>query len=116
MNSEYFLLVLKVSSLAITGLLGVIALLNDFKDKEGNLTKWGKVSLLGLVLSGAVGIGTELIDSAKQKEEERHRTLEARDQRNQLSKQLTIATDTQEKVKRVLGGTEATLKQQAQLM
>jgi hypothetical protein len=116
MTSEYFLLVLKVSSLAIAGLLGVIGLLNDFKDKQGKLTRWGKVSLLGLVLSGAVGVGTELIDSERQKEEERKRTLEAREQRDQIFEQLSIATETQGNVERVLGDTEATLNQQGKLM
>lgn len=60
----------KASSIVLTGAFGVLGLVKDFKDKKGKITKWGRISLAGILLSTGLGVITQLMDSsaAAQKE------------------------------------------------
>ncbi|HJP93531.1 MAG TPA: hypothetical protein VJ875_16345 [Pyrinomonadaceae bacterium] len=42
---------LKIISMLTAGAFGVLALLTNYKDKSGDITKWGKIALSGVVLS-----------------------------------------------------------------
>src|ERR1700722_16113896 len=56
---------LKASSILLTGAFGVLGLLKDYKDKlTGKITKWGKLSLSGILISSALGLATQLKESS----------------------------------------------------
>jgi hypothetical protein len=60
----------KASSIVLTGAFGILGLLRDFKDKQtGKVTRWGYVSLAGILISTCLGVAAQLKedldDSAK---------------------------------------------------
>jgi hypothetical protein len=117
------LLTLKLGSLAIAGGLGVIGLLNDFKDKNGNLTTWGRIGLLGLVFSCVVGVATEVTDAHNQAADANRQKAIAEEQTQKVREQLRLANETNGRMEQVLRQSEAvqttatqTLEKQGQLM
>jgi hypothetical protein len=69
-----FLFWLKLVSAAITSILGMIAVLHDFKKKSGHKEKdagrlniWGKMTLTGLVVSALVGVAAQVEETREQK-------------------------------------------------
>ncbi len=59
-----FVAVWKASSILVTGAFGVLGLLKDFKDKKTNkVTRWGYVSLVGILLSTSLGFVAQLKES-----------------------------------------------------
>lgn len=55
----------KAASIGATGAFGVLALLTEYKDKlTGKLTKWGKISLAGILLSTTCGIAAQLKEAS----------------------------------------------------
>jgi hypothetical protein len=57
----------KASSIILTGAFGILGLLKDFKAKDtGRITRWGKVSLIGIVLSVIMGLIAQQKESSKQ--------------------------------------------------
>jgi hypothetical protein len=67
---------LKTISFCITSLLALLGLLYDFKNKaSGNLTRWGRVNLCGLIVAFIVGIASQKIeDDRKQVSDEKSAT------------------------------------------
>ncbi len=61
----------KASSIVLTGAFGVLGLLKDFKDKKGKITKWGRISLAGILLSTGLGVIAQLMESSKAERTER---------------------------------------------
>jgi hypothetical protein len=56
----------KASSIILTGTFGILGLLKDYKDKvTGQITKWGRVSMLGIVASTIFGVVALIVESAK---------------------------------------------------
>jgi hypothetical protein len=53
----------KACSIVLTGGFGILGLLKDFKDGSGRVTKWGYVSLAGIVLSTALGVAAQVKES-----------------------------------------------------
>ncbi len=54
----------KAVSIALTGGFGILGLLKDFKNKETNkITRWGWISLIGIIVSSACGIAAQLKES-----------------------------------------------------
>ncbi len=57
----------KLASIVLTGGFGILGLLKDFKDKgTGTITKWGGISLAGIVLSTCLGVAAQLRESSEQ--------------------------------------------------
>jgi len=57
----------KATSIVLTGAFGVLGLLKDFKDKKtGQVTKWGKLSLAGILLSSGFGVIAQFKESSRQ--------------------------------------------------
>jgi hypothetical protein len=54
----------KASSIGITGAFGILGLLKEFKTKDGRITRWGYVSLGGILISSVLGIAAQLIQSS----------------------------------------------------
>lgn len=61
----------KVLSITLTGAFGILGLVKDFKDKKGKITKWGRVSLAGILLSTGLGVVFQTRESSKAAEAER---------------------------------------------
>jgi hypothetical protein len=60
----------KTYSIVLTGAFGVLGLLKDFKDKETKrVTKWGYISLVGIVLSTVFGFIAQLQETSNQEKE-----------------------------------------------
>src|SRR5215831_7690862 len=79
----------KAVSIVVTGFFGVLALLTEFKDKESNrITRWGYVSLIGIVCSAAFGVAAQLKETNDQ----------AKQQQATLQQTLTLVKNTQESV------------------
>jgi hypothetical protein len=73
--------ILKLLGLVLTGAFGILGLLTDFRDdKTKKITKWGKIALLGIILSTALSIVAQLLESAKSVREARESEKQARDQ------------------------------------
>jgi hypothetical protein len=100
--AEHWVLVLKLASLAITGILGVVGLLNDFKDKNGKLTKWGKISLWGLVFAAFVSLATEIRGYVEQAEQAQQQAKRAQQREDQMRSLLGTANATEAGVTKVL--------------
>ena len=62
---DFFLTAWKATSIVLTGAFGVLGLVKDFKDKTGKITKWGRISLAGILLSTGFGVVAQLIESSK---------------------------------------------------
>jgi hypothetical protein len=59
----------KAASILITGAFGVLGLVKDFKDKTtGKITKWGRISLTGILISTALGVVAQLTETSKSKQ------------------------------------------------
>lgn len=62
-----FLVLWKASSIVLTGSFGILGLVKDFKDKNtGHITKWGRLSLAGILLSTTLGVIAQLKESSNQ--------------------------------------------------
>lgn len=59
----------KALSIALTGAFGILGLVKEFKDKRtGLITKWGRVSLAGIVLSTSFGLVAQLKEVSSQQQ------------------------------------------------
>lgn len=74
----------KVVSIAATGFFGILGLVTEFKDpKTKKLTRWGAISLGGIVISAVLGIKAQVGEISKQ-------------QKNERDQQSKIADDTKQ--------------------
>lgn len=53
---------LKLVSTTLAGAFGVLALLVDYKDKSGKVSKWGKIALRGVIVSAIVSFSTQIAE------------------------------------------------------
>lgn len=57
----------KAVAIVITGGFGVLGLLKDFRDKHTKrITRWGRISLIGIVISSCLGVAAQLRESSEQ--------------------------------------------------
>jgi hypothetical protein len=72
-----FISLWKVGSVILAGAFGVLGLLKSYKDKEtGRITKWGRISLIGILLSTALGVAAQLKEQSKQQKVSEDRAKE----------------------------------------
>jgi hypothetical protein len=57
------LIVLKLTSILLTGVMGIIALLVEYKDSNGHVTTWGRRALLGVLMSTFIAAASQVIES-----------------------------------------------------
>src|SRR5258708_39813537 len=77
----------KAISIVLTGFFGVLGLLTNFKDKNtGRITKWGKFSLAGILVSICMGVAAQLKEVTAQQK--------ARDESALKTLQIVTATQT----------------------
>lgn len=61
--AEILLTILKFTAITLSGVYGVIGIVVDYKDSSGQVTKWGKRALIGVIGSSVIAIlstGAEL--------------------------------------------------------
>jgi hypothetical protein len=57
----------KATSIFFTGLFGVLGLLTEYKNKTtGKITRWGWISLLGILLSTVCGVAAQIKETSDQ--------------------------------------------------
>ncbi|WP_029583843.1 hypothetical protein [Bradyrhizobium sp. URHD0069] len=62
-----FVALWKAASIVVTGIFGVLALLTEYRDKQTNkVTKWGYISLVGILVSAGFGVAAQLIENSQQ--------------------------------------------------
>jgi hypothetical protein len=95
-----FVTLWKASSIVLTGCFGILGLIKEFKDKNtGRITKWGRVSLVGILLSTSLGVVAQLKESSNQQQ--------ARDSAAQKTLELAKNTDqTVRDLQRILASLE----------
>ena len=59
------LIILKFVSIGLAGFFGVLALVVKYKDDKERLTNWGRVALVGVVVSTLVSAGAQGVESAR---------------------------------------------------
>jgi hypothetical protein len=64
--ADIALLLLKFTALVVGGIFAVIGLLTKYHDRNGKVTRWGKIALFGIVLSTTIGAGAQAIESYSQ--------------------------------------------------
>jgi hypothetical protein len=62
-GSMGFVTAWKAVSISLTGVFGILGLLTEFKTKEGGITRWGYVSLVGILISTTFGVAAQLRES-----------------------------------------------------
>lgn len=82
MNSidlKSILAVLQYSSISISGLLALLGLLHSYKDKDtGKLTRWGRIALVGLILSVLTGVISKTVELNLQRKAQESEAVKAR--------------------------------------
>lgn len=90
---------LKLSAFAITSILGVIAVLHDFREKKdkdgGSLNRWGILTIVGLVVSTLIGVAAQV--------------KETRDQQQRADATSAALTQLTDKNQKLLGDVKALL-------
>jgi hypothetical protein len=61
-----FVSIWRACSIVLTGAFGILGLLTEFKDKDKKITKWGQVSLAGILVSSSLGLIAQLEESSQQ--------------------------------------------------
>jgi hypothetical protein len=60
-----FVMAWKAISIVFTGAFGILGLATDFKNKHTHkITKWGRVSLIGIIVSTILGVAAQLKESS----------------------------------------------------
>jgi hypothetical protein len=77
-----------------TGVFGILGLVTDYREKTTNvITKWGRLALVGIVVSTMVAIASQAIETVLSRKE-------AREANAQLARQLELSNSTLAEVER----------------
>lgn len=60
---------LKITSMIATGMFGGLGLLTRYKDERGKITPWGKIALVGILLSSAFSLGLYYLEMEKSRKQ-----------------------------------------------
>ncbi len=82
-----FYAVLKAVSMVATGAFGVIGILTDYKEDNGQVTKWGKIAIVGILLSATLSLVLYGFESEKTT----HDAVEAKHQYEETKNKLDAA-------------------------
>src|SRR3954452_7118835 len=84
-----FYAILKAVSTVATGLFGVLGVLTNYKDKDGKVTKWGKVAITGICFSATISLVLYGLESVKATKG----AVEAKKQYDETKKKLDTALE-----------------------
>jgi hypothetical protein len=81
----------KFFPIILTGFFGVLGLLTDYKDKETDkVTRWGWVSLTGILVSTILGAAAQLDETSKQQSEAAAKQAQAPEMLTDIQRSLSI--------------------------
>jgi hypothetical protein len=86
---DALLAALKFVAILLAGILGIVGLLVDYKDKEGAITTWGRRALIGVVASSLVAAVIQGVEVYKQRQEAREAESRARKEEDFQNKTLS---------------------------
>ncbi|HNC91253.1 MAG TPA: hypothetical protein PL000_20170 [Anaerolineales bacterium] len=99
--------ILKLLSTTLAGAFGILALAVEYKH-EGNITKWGKIALAGILVSTAIAIVTQSLEFLSAEFDARKSALEAR-ARLEQSERILQNLNTLTRASQPLGNPEFTV-------
>ncbi len=67
MNKENIIEIIELASIIIAGSLGLAGTLTKTRDKKGNLTKWGIITVIGIILSNSFSFTQRYLKQQKEK-------------------------------------------------
>jgi hypothetical protein len=76
--TEIILNILKFLALGISGVFGVVGVMGETRTARGQFTRWGKLTLWGIVISTLVGGVIQTVELIKDKQEAKEKEREAR--------------------------------------
>src|SRR5437773_4845620 len=86
---DAILAALKFVAILLTGILGAIGLLVEYRDKEGRRTKWGTRALIGVISTSMVAAFIQGVEVYKQKRESKVAEARTREQENYQNQSLS---------------------------
>jgi hypothetical protein len=86
---DTFLAVAKFLTLLIAGTLGVLGLRVEYKDDNGNITRGGKLALIGIIISTLIAATIQGVEVYKQKVEENTKQQQRTEEAQRANKLLT---------------------------
>lgn len=96
------LIVFQYASIIVSGTLGLLGILFNFKDKDtGRLTKWGRIACIVLISSLCIGITSKTIELELQSKKENSEVTRARIASEQTLKIVTNVERTSNAIKDV---------------
>ena len=70
----------KFLGIALAGLFGLLGVLTDYRDKQGRVTRWGRIALFGTIISTVVALASQELDFLKSARDEHETSLKALEQ------------------------------------
>ena len=104
---DWGLVILKFVSIGLTGVFGVVALLVDYRDKNGQITVWGRRALIGVLGStavAAIAAGLEVAKGQSEAAKTALQTLEQTQKTNRIIQNLDPAPCTRSKMSNSVSG------------
>jgi hypothetical protein len=86
--------ILKAASMIATGAFGVIGVLTNYKNKDGRVTKWGKIAITGICFSATLSLVLYNLEARKAKKG----ADEAKQQYEETKEKLDIALTSSERL------------------
>ncbi len=86
---ELLITLLKLISTTLAGAFGVLALLVEYRDKNGDVSKWGKVALWGVTISAVVSFSTQIAEHLNAEISAQHASIKVKEQFERSDKILT---------------------------
>ena len=86
------LAITKFFGITLAGAFGVIALLVEYKDQQGKVTKWGRIALSGVIVSMLLSMlahGLELSKQSRASHVAQRKTLEAVERNQNVLNQIS---------------------------
>jgi hypothetical protein len=84
----FFIALVKFLGVVLTGAFGVLGLMTEYRDKEGTITRWGRIALIGTLTSTFVALAAQGLELLKQAKDEQQTSAKALEQARENSKVL----------------------------
>ncbi len=65
------ILVFKYAGILLAGCFGLLGVLTEYRDKKGNVTKWGRIAVIGAIVSTTLAVISQDLDFRRQAQEDR---------------------------------------------
>jgi hypothetical protein len=83
-----FYSILKTALMMATGIFGIIGVLTKYKDEKGNVNRWGKIAMAGIVLSAIISLALFELESIKATEGAKEEKTKFQETRSKLDATL----------------------------